>query len=60
MSKYDDKTNNDILVDMKQMEMDYENLKQKMLNDWDRLMEMEKNFNEANKVITTRLKKGSK
>lgn len=60
MSKYDDKTNNDILVDMKEMEIDYENLKQKMLNDWDRLMEIEKNFNEANKVITTRLKKGSK
>lgn len=56
MSKYDDKTNNEILIDIKQMEIDYENLKQKMVSDWDRLMDIEKDFAEANKVIMDRLK----
>ena len=37
------------------MQIDYEHLKQKILNDYDRLLEMEKEFAKANKVIMNRL-----
>lgn len=56
MSKYKDMSNNEILLNIKQMEYDYDNLKQKMLTDWDKLMDIEKDFEEANKIITERLK----
>ena len=56
MGKYDDKTNNEILIEIKQMEIDYEAFKEKMLRDFDRLLEMEKEFMEANNVIMKRLK----
>lgn len=56
MSKYEGKTNNEILLDIKQMQVDHENLKQKMLKDYDKLLEIEKDFTEANKIITERLK----
>lgn len=56
MSKYKDMSNNQILLNIKQMEYDYDNLKQKMLTDWDKLMEIEEDFKEANKIITERLK----
>lgn len=60
MDKYKDMSNNEILLNIKQMEYDYENLKQKMLADWDKLMEIEKDFEEANKIITERLKGSTK
>lgn len=53
---WDDKTNNDILLEIKQMEYDYESLKQKMLRDFDILVEIENKYNEAQKVIIERLK----
>jgi hypothetical protein len=53
---WDDKTNNDILLEIKQMQMDYEGLKQKMLRDFDILVEIENKYNEAQKVIIERLK----
>lgn len=56
MSKYNDKTNNEILLDIKQMEVDYEVLKQRMLRDWDTMIQMEKDCLEANNIITKRLK----
>jgi len=56
MSGYIDKTNNEILLDIKQMEFDYQALKQKMLTDWDRLIQMEKDYAKANKEIIGRLK----
>ena len=37
------------------MQIDYDHLKQKILNDYDRLLEMEKEFAKANKVIMSRL-----
>jgi hypothetical protein len=55
MNNYENKPNNDILINIKQMQIDYEHLKQKILNDYDRLLEMEKEFAKANKVIMNRL-----
>ena len=55
MNNYENKPNNEILINIKQMQIDYEHLKQKILNDYDRLLEMEKEFAKANKVIMNRL-----
>jgi hypothetical protein len=57
MNKFEDKSNNEILLEMKQLELDHEALKQKMLKDYDKLMEIEESHAEANKVINKRLKK---
>jgi hypothetical protein len=53
----DDKTNNEILFEVKQMEADYEALKLKMLKDFDELVEIENRFNYANVLLLKRLKK---
>lgn len=53
----DDKTNNEILFEVKQMEADYEALKLKMLKDFDQLVEMEKRYDYANNLLLKRLKK---
>lgn len=49
-------SNNEILFRIKQYEADYEALKLKMVQDYDRLLEIEKNFETANKIILKRLK----
>jgi hypothetical protein len=56
MDIYKDKTNNEILLDIKQMQIDHESLKTKMLRDYDKLIELEEKFKLANKTITDRLK----
>jgi hypothetical protein len=53
----DDKTNNEILFEVKQMEADYEALKLRMLKDFDELVEMEKRYDYANNLLLKRLKK---
>jgi hypothetical protein len=52
----EDKTNNEILFEIKQMEADYEAIKLKMLKDYDKMVEIEKRFEAANKIILKRLK----
>ena len=52
----ENKTNNEILFEIKQMEADYEAIKLKMLKDYDKMVEIEKRFEEANKIILKRLK----
>ncbi len=52
----EDKTNNEILFEIKQMEADYEAVKLKMLKDYDKMVEIEKRFEAANKIILKRLK----
>ena len=56
-NKYKELGNNDILLEIKQLQADHESLKQKMLKDYDMLMEIENRFKLANLEITTRLKK---
>lgn len=56
MEKIEDKTNNEILFMIKQYEADHEALKLKMIKDYDKLLEIEKNFQIANQIILKRLK----
>jgi hypothetical protein len=50
------KTNNEILFEIKQMEADHEAIKLRMLKDFDKLVEIEKRFDQANKLLLKRLK----
>jgi len=50
------KTNNEILFEIKQLEADHEAIKLRMLKDFDKLVEIEKRFDYANKLILKRLK----
>jgi hypothetical protein len=56
MSDLENKSNNDILFEIKQMEADHEALKLKMIQDYDKMIEIEKRFDEANKLLVKRLK----
>lgn len=56
MNDLQDKTNNEILFEIKQMQADHEALKLKMVKDYDKLLEIEKRFDEANKLLVKRLK----
>lgn len=53
---FESKTNNEILFEIKQMEADHEAIKLRMLKDYDKLVEIEKRFDRANKIIVKRLK----
>jgi hypothetical protein len=56
-TNWEDKSTNEILIDIKQMEFDYEALKTKMLKDFDALVLIEQKFKDAHDVINKRLKK---
>jgi hypothetical protein len=51
-----DKSNNEILFEIKQLQADHEALKIKMLNDFDELEKIEKRFAKANEILLKRLK----
>jgi hypothetical protein len=57
MNDLEQKSNNEILLEIKQMEADYEALKLKMLKDYDKMVEMEERYAKANDIILKRLKK---
>ena len=54
--KLDDMSNNEILFEIKQMEASHEAIKLKMLKDYDKLLEIENDFNKANILLSKRLK----
>ncbi len=70
MSRFDDSTNNEILLEIKQLQAEHESLKLSMVKDydtidaikakmkkeWSRLETVEAEFNEANAIILKRLK----
>lgn len=56
MSDLENKSNNEILFEIKQMEADHEALKLKMIQDYDKMVEIEKIFDDANKLLVKRLK----
>jgi hypothetical protein len=56
MSIYDDMGNNEILMSIKKMEIEHFNLKEKMLRDWDKLIELEEQAKIAAKIMSKRLK----
>lgn len=56
MEKWDNMTNNEILMEIKILQANHDAIKLRMLKDYDELEETEKQFAEANKVIVKRLK----
>ena len=56
MNELENKSNNEILFEIKQMEADHEAIKLKMLKDLEKLEELEKRFDQANKLLVKRLK----
>lgn len=52
---WDDKSNNEILLELKQMQLDYEGQKLKTLKEFDKLIEIENEYNNAQKIIKSRL-----
>ncbi len=70
MGRFDDSTNNEILLEIKQLQAEHESLKLSMVKDydsidaikvkmkkeWARLEIVESEFNEANEIILKRLK----
>jgi len=56
MEDLENKSNNEILFEIKQLQADHEALKIKMLQDFDKLVEIEKRFERANTILLQRLK----
>lgn len=56
MEDLENKSNNEILFEIKQMEADYEAIKIKMIADYDKIEEIERRFDKANKLLVKRLK----
>ena len=56
MNKLEDMSNNEILFLVKQLEADHEAIKLKMIQDYDKMVEIEKKFDDANKLLVKRLK----
>jgi len=52
---WEDKSNNEILLEIKQLQLDHEALKLKIAKEFDRLVEIENTFYAANKIIKERL-----
>jgi RNA-binding protein YhbY len=58
MDDLENKTNNEILFEIKQYEADHEAIKLKILKDYDKMVDLEKKFDQANKLLLKRLKGG--
>lgn len=56
MDDLEQKSTNEILFEIKQLEADHEALKLKMVKDYDKLVEIEKQFERANQILVKRLK----
>lgn len=56
MEELENKSTNDLLFQVKQLEADHESLKLKMLNDYDKLLEIEETFKKVTSIINKRLK----
>ena len=56
MNDLENKSNNEILFEIKQMEADHEAIKLKMLKNLEELEAVEKRFDQANKLLVKRLK----
>ena len=54
--KLEDLSNNELLILIKTYEIDYERIKQNMLKDFDKMVEIEEQFDKANKLLLKRLK----
>lgn len=57
MEDLDNKTNNEILTIIKQLEADHEALKLKMVTDYEKMLSIEEDYEKANNVVLQRMKK---
>lgn len=55
-SNWEEKSNDEIIIALKQMQMDYDAQKLKTVKEFDKLIEIEKNFTEAAQIMNERLK----
>ncbi len=55
-TNWEEKSNNEILVTLKQLQLDYEAQKMKTVREFDKLTELERIFKEASDVMNGRLK----
>lgn len=55
-NEWEDKTNDEIVIALKQLQMDYDAQKLKTVKEFDKLIEIEKVFAEASAIITERMK----
>lgn len=56
MDDLENKTSNELLFEIKQLEADHESIKLKMLKDFDHMIEIEQKFDKVNKILLKRLK----
>ena len=56
MEDLKDKSNNELLMEVKQLQADHEALKAKMLKEWDELVSIEERFANINQLLQKRLK----
>jgi hypothetical protein len=52
---WDDKSNNEILLEIKQIQLEHEALKLKIINEYDKLVELENKFYEAQNIVKQRI-----
>jgi hypothetical protein len=48
--------NNQLLLELKQLENDHEAIKTKMLNDYNKMVEIEEKYSQINKLLLKRIK----
>jgi predicted nuclease with TOPRIM domain len=54
MDSFEFKSNNDLVVRAKELFNEHESLKSKILNDYDRLIDLEKEFAKINRILKQR------
>ena len=52
---WDDKSNNEILLEIKQIQLEHEALKLKIINEYDKLVELENKFYDAQNIVKQRI-----
>jgi hypothetical protein len=55
LTELEELSNNEILFEIKKMEVEHEAIKLKMLKDYDKMLEIEKKFERANQILKKRL-----
>ena len=56
MDDLENKTSNELLFEIKQLEANHEAIKLKMIKDFDHMIEIEQKFDKVNKILLKRLK----
>ena len=59
MDDLENKTSNELLFEIKQLEADHEAIKLKMLKDYDKMEELQIKYERAHKIIFKRINSGN-